>query len=82
MCAITTYVYRVLHDYHLRNDKNFVCDAENVAFLQQVFVEMDETDGVYGVIAASGAEPTPETQLKLLESTGALQVCVILLSLH
>ena len=53
-----------------------------MAFLQQVFVEMDETDGVYGVIAASGAEPTPETQLKLLESTGALQVCIILVSPH
>ena len=47
---------------------------ESAGFLQRIFIEMNETDGVLGVVNVMGAEPTIETQLLVLESTGALQV--------
>nr|XP_009857757.1 serine/threonine-protein kinase atr isoform X1 [Ciona intestinalis] len=79
LCAVSSlrcraYARALLHfEAHLRDSCNNVCDSESATFLQRLFVEMDETDGVSGVVAVRGVEPTPETQLKLLESTGALQ---------
>ncbi|XP_076813089.1 serine/threonine-protein kinase ATR-like isoform X2 [Clavelina lepadiformis] len=61
------------YENYLRQSCGGNCDAASAVFLQRIFVEMDETDGVLGVVNVRGVEPTPETQLKLLESTGALQ---------
>nr|CAB3224707.1 serine/threonine-protein kinase atr [Phallusia mammillata] len=67
----------LLHfETYLRQSCDGKCDSEAASFLQRMFVEMDETDGVAGLVAVRGVEPTPETQLKLLQSTGALQDAV------
>ncbi|XP_077973819.1 serine/threonine-protein kinase ATR-like isoform X2 [Styela clava] len=76
-------VYRraLLHyEAHLRGNRDssshgagYTVDEQGIDFLQQLFVEMDEPDGVAGIAAVRLGKPTLNIQIKQLESTGKLQ---------
>jgi len=57
-----------------RDQSSSQLEVVSAAFLQRAFIEMNEADGVLGVVNVRGVEPTLETRLLVLESTGALQV--------
>ena len=43
-------------------------------FLQEVYFEMDERDGVRGAINIHNTQPNSDTEVKLLELQGSYQV--------
>ena len=44
-------------------------------FLQEVYIQMREIDGVNGIVGIENRAPTPETKVKTLELSGAYEVC-------